>query len=45
MFSKGEFPKRTDMNLNKLKKLIKTMIVKKTKFKDLLIVQQKNNTR
>lgn len=23
MFSKGEFPKRTDMNLNKLKKLIK----------------------
>ena len=30
------------MNLKKLKK-IKNMIIKKTKFKDLLIIKQKNN--
>ena len=37
------FPKSTDMNLKKLKKNDKIMKIKKTKFKGLLIVKQKNN--
>ena len=29
IYSKGEFPKRTDMNLKKLKKIIKILLLKK----------------
>ena len=42
IYSRGEFPKKIDMNLSKLKNL--TNDYKKTKFKDLLIVKQKNRS-